>query len=418
MFLLLLPGFIAALTMFPSSQTFTVTAPPAQDTTSASFEHMANLSEASSIFAVKLFRKFSEKDHGNNLFFSPLSIYSALLMVSLGARHNTEKQMLKVLSVSKDETVHQRFEKLISDLNKPDANYSLCLVNRLFGETSYDFRASFIESIQRFYHAGLEKLNFKQASEDSRRHINDWVKEKTSGKIQDLLAPGIIDPLTKLVSVNAIYFKGNWADQFDKNNTQEQPFWINKNESKPVQMMFISTKYNVAYIPDYRTSVLEIPYTDKKMSMTILLPDQIEDNSTGLEKLEREITHEKLMDWINPKNMFLRKVDLSLPKFKLEEKYDLKPILRSMGMTDAFDEGKADFSGMSTNNDLVISEIVHQSFVEVDEEGTEAAAATGVITVVKTAALAIKFKSDHPFIFVIKDRSTNRILFMGKYASP
>ncbi|XP_070603251.1 serpin B6-like [Erythrolamprus reginae] len=413
MFLLLLPGFIAALTMFPSSQTFTVTAPPAQDTTPASFE---DVSEASSIFAIKLFRQFSARDHRSNLLFSPLSAYSALDMVSLGARKNTEKQMLKVLS--KDEMANQTSEKLISDLNKPDTNYSLCLVNRLFGERSYDFRASFIESIQRFYRAGLEKLNFKQASEDSRRHINAWVKEKTSGNIQDLLAPGIIDSLTKLVLVNAIYFKGNWADKFNKNHTQEQPFWISKNESKPVQMMFNSATYNIGYIPDCRTSVLEIPYTNNEMSMTILLPDQIEDNSAGLEKLEREITYKKLMDWINPKNMFPRKVDLSLPKFKLEEKYDLKPVLRSMGMTDAFDEGKADFSGMSTNKDLFISNIVHKSFMEVDEEGTEAAAATGVITAVKTAPLASQFKSDHPFIFVVKSRSKNRMLFMGRYASP
>ncbi|XP_070796849.1 leukocyte elastase inhibitor-like isoform X2 [Pituophis catenifer annectens] len=378
---------------------------------------MGSLSAANTIFALNLFKKLSANDPSNNLFFSPLSLSSALLMVSLGARNNTEAQILKSMH-RKSDRVHQRFEKLISDINKPGANYSLSLVNQLFGETSYDFLASFIESTQRFYHAGLEKLNFRQASEDSRRHINAWVEEKTSGKIQDLLVPGIIDSLTKLVLVNAIYFKGNWANKFNKDHTEEKPFWVNKNERKIVQMMFRKGEYNMTHISAYRISILEIPYIDNDLSMIILLPDEIEDNSTGLEKLEREITYEKLMDWINPEKMFPRKIDLSFPKFKLEEKYDLKPVLRSMGMTDAFDEGKADFSGMSTNNDLVISEVVHKSFIEVNEEGTEAAAATAVITVFKSANVAVEFKADHPFVFSVTDRSRKNILFFGRYSSP
>ncbi|XP_070796848.1 leukocyte elastase inhibitor-like isoform X1 [Pituophis catenifer annectens] len=418
MFILLLPGYIVALSVFLSSQTSPVTSLAAQNTTSSRLENMGSLSAANTIFALNLFKKLSANDPSNNLFFSPLSLSSALLMVSLGARNNTEAQILKVLSVLNDGEVHQRFEKLISDINKPGANYSLSLVNQLFGETSYDFLASFIESTQRFYHAGLEKLNFRQASEDSRRHINAWVEEKTSGKIQDLLVPGIIDSLTKLVLVNAIYFKGNWANKFNKDHTEEKPFWVNKNERKIVQMMFRKGEYNMTHISAYRISILEIPYIDNDLSMIILLPDEIEDNSTGLEKLEREITYEKLMDWINPEKMFPRKIDLSFPKFKLEEKYDLKPVLRSMGMTDAFDEGKADFSGMSTNNDLVISEVVHKSFIEVNEEGTEAAAATAVITVFKSANVAVEFKADHPFVFSVTDRSRKNILFFGRYSSP
>ncbi|KAL7984554.1 hypothetical protein Chor_003124 [Crotalus horridus] len=347
---------------------------------------MDSLSAANTTFALNLFKKLSANDPTKNLFFSPLSMSSALLMVSLGARGNTEAQMSKVLSVSKDGEVHQRFEKLISEINKPGANYSLSLANRLFGETSYDFLELFLESTQKFYHAGLEKLNFKQAAEDSRRHINAWVEEKTAGKIQNLLAPGIINSLTKLALVNAIYFKGNWANQFNKDYTEEKPFHINKNETKTVQMMFRKGEYNMTYISDYRTSILEIPYVGNELSMIILLPEKIEDNSTGLEKLEREITYEKLIDWINPRMMDLREIELSFPKFKLEEEYDLKPVLRSMGMTDAFDEGKADFSGMSTNNDLVVSEVVHKSFIEVNEEGTEAAAATAALVMISIAS--------------------------------
>lgn len=323
-----------------------------------------------------------------------------------------------MLSISKDKEVHQRFEKVISEINKPGANYVLSLANRLFGETSYDFLASFIDSTQKFYHAGLEKLNFSQAPEDSRRHINAWVEEKTSGKIQDLLAQGIIDSLTRLVLVNAIYFKGNWANKFNKDHTQERPFKINKNESKTVQMMFKKAKYNTTYISDHRTAILEMPYVDNELSMIILLPDKIEDNSTGLEKLEREITYEKLLDWINPEMMDLREIELYFPKFKLEEKYDLKPVLRSMGMTDAFDMGKSNFSGMSANNDLVLSQVVHKSFIEVNEEGTEAAAATAAVMMLRCAHFVPQFNVDHPFLFFIKHHSTNSILLFGRYSSP
>uniref|UniRef100_A0A670Z4G1 Serpin B6 n=1 Tax=Pseudonaja textilis TaxID=8673 RepID=A0A670Z4G1_PSETE len=378
-------------------------------------ENMGSRFEANTKFALNFFKELSANDPSDNVVCSPFTISSSLLMVLLGARNNTEAQILKVLSVSKDEEVHQRSGKFISDINKLRANYSLSLVNQFFGETSYDF-LSFIESTEKFYNAGLEKLNFKQASEDSRRHINAWVEEKTSGKIQDLLGPGIIDSHTKLVSVNAIYFKGNWADKFNKDLTSEKPFWINKNESKTVQMMFKKAKYNMAHISAYQTSVLEIPFGDNELSMIILLPDEIADNSTGLEK--REITYEKLMDWINPEKMFPREIELSFPKFKLEEKYDLKPVLRSMGMTDAFDEGKADFSRMSTNKDLALSEVIHKAFLEVNEEGTEAAAATGVIRVFKSAQPPLKFTADHPFLYFITERSTNSIVVIGRYSSP
>ncbi|XP_066480560.1 uncharacterized protein [Tiliqua scincoides] len=379
---------------------------------------MDSVTAASTTFALDLFKKLSEDDPKKNLFFSPLSINSALSMVFQGAKGNTAAEMSKVLSVTRAGEINPGYEKLISEINKPGTKYLLRLANRLFGETSYDFLASFTDSCQKFYHADLEKLNFCAKAEESRKHINDWVEEKTAGKIQNLLAPGIINSLTRLVLVNAIYFKGNWANQFLRDRTMEKPFKISKNEKKMVQMMYKKAKFNMTYISDHCTTVLELPYVDNELSMVILLPDNIEDNSTGLEKLERDMTFEKLMDWINPEMMDLTEVELSLPKFKLEEKYDLKPVLSSMGMADAFVEGKADFSGMSPSKDLFLSEAVHKSFVEVNEEGTEAAAATAAVMMMRCAMRTPRVTADHPFLFLIRHNLTGSILFFGRFCSP
>nr|XP_028593695.1 serpin B6-like [Podarcis muralis] len=379
---------------------------------------MDRLTAANSAFALNLFKKLSQNDNTANVFFSPLSISSALTMVSLGAAGNTAAQMAKVLSVTNDVEFHQGYEKLISEINKPDTKYLLRLANRLFGETSYEFISSFIDSSQKFYRAGLEKLDFIKETDDSRKYINNWVEEQTASKIQNLLAPGIIDSSTRLVLVNAIYFKGNWANQFRKDLTEEKPFKISKNESKPVEMMFKKAKFNMTWISELRTKILEIPYVDNELSMIILLPDEIADNSTGLEKLEREMTYEKLKDWINPEKMDLTEVQLSLPKFKLEEKYDLKPVLSSMGMAEAFDPSKADFSRMSPNNDLVLSEVVHKSFVEVNEEGTEAAAATAAVMNKRCARIVPCVTADHPFLFFIRHNKTQSLLFYGRFCSP
>uniref|UniRef100_A0A8D0HDM0 Serpin B6 n=1 Tax=Sphenodon punctatus TaxID=8508 RepID=A0A8D0HDM0_SPHPU len=429
---------------------------------------MTDLTAANTTFALNLFKNLSENANTKNLFFSPLSISSALSMVVLGAKGNTAAQMtkvlqfncgekdgsemeqqkvspnmmqqsvhsgwpnsgpftkeqkqqhpaLEVLSQNEAKEVHQGYQSLISEINKPDTNYFLRIANRLFGEVKFEFLASFTKALQQFYHAELEKLDFSSAPEESRKHINDWVEKKTEGKIQNLLAQGIVDSMTRLVLVNAIYFKGNWEKQFDKNHTMQRPFRTSKNGSKPVQMMFKKAKFNMTYIGELQTKVLELPYVDKELSMIILLPDNIEDNSTGLEQLERELTYEKLMDWINPEMMDNTEVEVSLPKFKLEENYDLKSVLSSMGMPDAFDQDKADFSGMSPSNSLVLSQVVHKSFVEVNEEGTEAAAATAAVMMMRCALIVARFTADHPFLFVIRHNKTGSILFYGRFCSP
>ncbi|XP_074940272.1 serpin B6-like [Phalacrocorax aristotelis] len=379
---------------------------------------MDSLCAANTTFALDLLRKLCEDKSRQNLFFSPFSISSALSMILLGSKSNTEAQIAKVLSLKKAEDAHNGYQLLHSEINDPNTKYILRTANRLYGEKTFEFLSSFIESSQKFYHAGLEKTDFMHAWEDSRKQINGWVEEKTEGKIQNLLAEGILDSLTRLVLVNAIYFKGNWEKQFDKERTAEMPFQINKEETKPVQMMFKQDTFNMTYIGDFQTKILELPYVGNELSMIILLPDAIQDGSTGLESLERELTYEKLIDWINPEMMDCTEVRVSLPRFKLEEDYDLKPLLSSMGMPDAFDLGKADFSGISAGSELVLSEVVHKSFVEVNEEGTEAAAATAGVMMMRCAMIIPEFTADHPFLFFIRHNKTSSILFCGRFCSP
>ncbi|XP_063017771.1 serpin B6-like [Melospiza melodia melodia] len=383
---------------------------------------MESLCAANSTFAVDLLRRLCEKNSGQNVFFSPFSISSALSMVLLGSRGSTEAQIRKVLCLKNAQDAHNGYQSLLSEINDPNTKYILRTANRLYGEKTFEFLPSFIESSQKSYHAGLEQMDFLHAWEDSRKQINVWVEERTEGKIQNLLAEGTLNSLTRLVLVNAIYFKGNWKEQFNKQSTREWPFHINKKETKPVQMMFKEATFNMTYVGDFQTKILELPYVGKELSMIILLPDAIQDGSTGLERLERELTHEKLMGWISPEMMKSTEVEVYLPKFKLEENYDLKPILRRMGMPDAFESGKADFSGMSLvispGNELVLSEVVHKSFVVVDEEGTEAAAATAVVRIALCAKRSLKFTADHPFLFFIRHNKTCSILFCGRFCCP
>ncbi|XP_061095421.1 leukocyte elastase inhibitor-like isoform X2 [Conger conger] len=378
---------------------------------------MESLGAANTKFSLDLFKKISESKKTDNIFYSPLSISSALAMVYMGARGNTATQIAEVSSPRHtDDDIHAGFNKLMSELNKEGAPYALSLANRLYGEQSYEFVEKYIQDTKKFYQAELETVDFKKKAEDERVKINSWVEKQTQEKIKNLLAAGIVHNMTRLVLVNAIYFKGNWDNKFKEANTKEVPFELSKNESKPVQMMHQKAKFGLGFIPEVSCHILEMPYIGKELSMLIILPREIEDDSTGLERLERELTYEKLIQWTQPENMGTPEVNVALPKFKMEESYDLEDILVSMGMKDAFLVSKSDFSGMSPSDDLVVSKVVHKAFVEVNEEGTEAAAATAVKS--KFRCGPIRFTADHPFLFFIRHNPTQSILFYGRFCSP
>uniref|UniRef100_A0AAY5KQY1 Leukocyte elastase inhibitor n=1 Tax=Esox lucius TaxID=8010 RepID=A0AAY5KQY1_ESOLU len=361
------------------------------------------------------------KKKTGNVFYSPLSISSALAMVSLGARGNTTTQMSKTLHLHKaKDDVHVCFSKLMGELNKKGAPYKLSLANRLYGDQSYKFVETFLHNTKKYYNAELEAVDFKSNAETVRQNINTWVEKQTADKIKDLLPKGIVDDLTRLVLVNAIYFKGNWEKKFKDTSTKDVQFRLNKNKRKPVKMMHQKAKFPLTFIPEANCQILELPYAGKQLSMLIMLPNDIEDGTTGLEKLEKELTYDNFVNWTKPDRMYLEEVQVGLPKFKLEENLDLKDTLVSMGMIDAFDHSRSDFSGMSPNNDLVLSKVVHKAFVEVNEEGTEAAAATAAIMMLGCALPLVTptFIADHPFLFFIRHNPTQSILFYGRYSSP
>ncbi|XP_044033295.1 leukocyte elastase inhibitor-like isoform X2 [Siniperca chuatsi] len=430
------------------------------------------LSKANSTFSLALFKKLSDDDKTANIFYSPFSISSALAMVMLGARGNTATQMSEVLCFTEAEQpkvagtqqmqtqspvqsqmqsqmqtrkqmraqiqqssrlpqyllkclkpqngqddVHTSFAKLLSELNKADALYSLSLANRLYGEQSYQFVEDFLAETRKHYNAELESVDFKTNAEAARVDINSWVEKQTQGKIKDLLVPDVLDHMTRLVLVNAIYFKGNWSKQFKEDLTVDAQFRINKNDTKPVKIMSQKSEFSLNSIPEANCQILEMPYKGKDLSMLIFLPNEIEDDTTGLEKLERELTYEKFVEWTRPDMMGQTEVEVKLPRFKMEEKYDLKDVLTSMGMVDAFDVTMSDFSGISPEKDLVLSKVIHKAVVEVNEEGTEAAAATAVI-MTESLMIPATFIADHPFLFFIRHNPTKSILFAGRYCSP
>ncbi|XP_036597899.1 leukocyte elastase inhibitor-like [Trichosurus vulpecula] len=379
---------------------------------------MEQLSVANTRFAVGLYKTLADTHPKENIFISPLSISTALAMVLVGARGDTEAQMSKIFHFDEVDEVHSRFQSLNTSINKHGASYILKLANRLFGEKSYDFLSEFLGSTQKLYGAELATVDFQNASEAARKEINQWVKEQTEGKIPELLVSGSVDSLTKLVLVNAIYFKGNWEEKFDKALTTDAPFRLNKREKKTVKMMYQKKKLRYGYVEALKCRVLELPYKGNELSMIILLPDDIEDDSTGLKEIEKQLSMENLTEWTNHKNMAAIDVHVRLPKFKMENTYNLNSELARMGLHDLFTRGKADLSGMSGSRDLFISKIVHHSFVEVNEEGTEAAAATAGIATFAMLVPEEEFTADHPFLVSIRHNSTGSILFLGRVSSP
>lgn len=369
------------------------------------------LVKGNNAFAIDLY-KILATDKGN-LFFSPYSISSALAMTYAGARGRTAKQMADVLHFTlPDEKLHMGFYNLSRLIESKDKDYQLSIANALWGQKNYKFNQEFIDLMNKYYEAGFKEVDYINDAEreKTRKIINTWVEDNTNKKIKDLIGPRDLNSLTRLVLTNAIYFKGKWEIQFDPKETKEMPFYVSEKEKVNVPMMRVDSEFN--YTEDENVQVLELPYVGKDLSMIVILPKP----QLSLSSLEKKLSLDMLDSWIS--NLSKSKVEVYIPKFKLTKRFVLNDPLIKLGMVDAFDEMFADFSGMTPKPDLYITSVIHQAFVEVNEEGTEAAAATAVIMGTKAFVKSYKFLADRPFIFMIRDLRSNSILFIGRLTKP
>ncbi|MFU8796965.1 MAG: serpin family protein [Dehalococcoidia bacterium] len=375
-----------------------------------------------SAFAFDLYQALREEE--GNLFFSPYSISLALAMTYAGARGETAEQMADTLSfLLEQEKLHRAFNWLDTELaargggagGKEGEGFRLNIVNAIWGQKGYDMLDAFLNVLAENYGAGLRLLDFVAETEESRRVINDWVSDQTEGRIEDLIPQGAIDQLTRLVLTNAIYFNADWQHPFEK-PTREGTFYLLDGNQVKVPMMRQTESFGYAEGEGYQA--VELPYDGGELSMVVLLPD-----SGEFPTFEQHLDAQRVAAIVDA--LQTRAVRLTMPKFEFESDFDLKHTLQAMGMTDAFvppcsftGEG-ADFTGMTDNRELFITDVVHKAFVAVDEEGTEAAAATGVIIGLESMPLYdVEVTIDCPFIFLIRDIDTGAILFVGRVLNP
>lgn len=363
-----------------------------------------SLVQGNTAFAVQLYRELGAKE--GNLFFSPYSVSSALGMTYAGARGNTEKEMKDALHFPFDQDkLHPAFKRLNRELAAAaqKSGQKLNIANALVltgGDVEKGYKKILKDSYgAEIFGGGLDA-------------INGWVKKKTEGKIEKILEE--LDVNSVCVLLNAIYFKGIWASPFQKSHTFDAPFVVSASKRISVPLMRQKDKFKMLSEDDFQA--LDLPYSGDRLSMVVILPRDVD----GLAKLEKQLSIENLQGWLAKLDArSAEELYLYLPKFKLETGYDLVPPCTKLGMKDAFALSKADFSGMGwRKGSLYISQIKHKAVVEVNEEGTEAAAATAVEMATKSFRIDTEFRADHPFFFLIRDRLSGSILFMGRMVDP
>jgi serpin B len=369
--------------------------------------------EATNQFALDLYAQVREED--GNLFLSPYSVAAALSMTYAGAAGVTAEEMAQVLHATGNDRWHEAFGALQSSLDRGAAlgGYELSSANRLWGQEDCSFLDSFLDVTGECYGAELGRLDFSHDPEGSRLTINDWVADQTRDKIVDLLGPGDVTALTRLILTNAIYFKGTWLWEFDSELTQDYPFITGPTGTVTVPLMQGEAEFG--YAESENLQVLAMPYASGDVSMIVLLPR----GQDGLAQLEAQLTYVNLESWLA--SLEETDVIVGLPRFTVAWKDRLEEALADMGMSSAF-RSSADFSGMTGQRDLFVSGVVHQAHAEVNEQGTEAAAATAVVMewIVSDPddPGPPRFVADHPFLFLIYDHVTGGILFMGRVVNP
>jgi serpin B len=361
-------------------------------------------------FAFDLYDTLRVETRDDNLFFSPYSVSTAVAMTYAGARGATAEQIARACHFALPPArLHPAFRDLMTGITGGEYQlpYELYTANALWGQRGYDFQRTFVASSKEHYGAALNQVDFAKAAEDARRTINKWVEEQTKNKIIELLPNGVIDTMTRLVLTNAVYFLGNWELPFDLRATRDGEFHVSDNTTVTVPLMHHDSDFR--YMRNNDVIALDLPYKGQGLSMILLLPPE----KTPLTDLEKKMTPDNLEAWLRA--MKPGRVMVTLPKFKVESQFSLKSALSRLGMPLAFST-KADLSGISSRRDLQIAAVVHKAYVDVNELGTEAAAATGIGLTL--TSLPPRFTADRPFVFLIRDNRSGSVLFLGRLMNP
>lgn len=367
-------------------------------------EDMLSVVRANNDFAFDLYSEIIKKEE-SNIFYSPYSVFSALAVVYEGARGETESEMKEVLNVLEKEMTALGFSRLYNLINSKG---EISTGNAFWAQENYHFLEEYIDLVEGSYRAKISNLDFVNNTENARLTINDYIEKQTKERIKDLIPEGALNPLTRAVITNAIYFKGDWKYQFDKEKTREMDFYVTpENPVKKEMMVMRPEEARFNYLENDEVQAIELPYEGEEIVMNVIIPKDIDNFDL-----------EKMKDY--KEEMTMTSVDrIYIPKFEFNTKYSMKEVLSLMGMTSAFSENIADFSGMDGSRELFISDVIHQAFVKVDEEGTEAAAATGVVMeIISLPVEEIVFNANRPFIFTILEKETGSILFVGKVVNP
>lgn len=365
-------------------------------------------------FAFDLFKEISSS-HDKNLVISPFSISAALAMTYAGANGTTAEEMAQTLYFySRQERFHKDFSAWMNAIIKRgDVKDKLNVANSLWPQEDYPFRDDFINLIKEYYDSALFKVNYRGDREQIRQRINTWVEDNTNQLIKNLIKPGVLTDDTRLLLVNAIYFLSDWKIAFDEKVTHTAPFYITPEKTVNVPLMYMEDDLRYADTENFQ--VLELEYEGGDFSMVVVLPVKGTDINNFIDHLDVETFIQTL------EKMEKQKVEVYLPSFKVRSNFDLEKLLAEMGMPEAF-SNKADFGRMTDLQDLKIDKVIHEAFIDVNEEGTEAAASTAVVIIRKSAMVdppeKTTFRADRPFVYAIKDNSTQSVLFMGKTINP
>jgi serpin B len=362
-------------------------------------------------FAFDLYQRL--RNGRGNLFFSPASISMALGMTYSGAGGETAAEIGKTLHFSSKEAVNAGIHSLWNRLETTDSRqgFRLRVANRLWAQKQYAFLPEYTEMLRTNYRAEPVRLDFARQAESARQTINQWVEAQTEKRIANLIPSGDGLKDARLVLTNAVYFKGNWSKRFEKTRTKYADFHTSPDRTVKTHLMNRQDRYR--YVAVDNMQLLQLPYGDGSLSMVVLLPREI----AGLSDLEKKLSDTQFDKWLDVARP--RQVNVFLPRFKSTAELQMRDTLAAMGMASAFDQSKADFSAMTGAADLYLSALIHKGVVDVNEEGTEAAAASAVIAGARSASNEPPiFRADHPFVYLIRDNRSGMVLFLGRVVDP